>query len=115
MSAASAALLSRVFEIPGILTACTEYQDGTRLAEYPNGDVAAAEGHLSLLKMRRQLCGIVGTCGDIDPGVSAQEGADVSDNVSGERQELAMYAEDLRYTQCAADWAATQGHLDVVK
>lgn len=110
-----AVLISRVFEIPGILTTCTEYQDGTRLAEYPNGDIAAAEGHLSLLKMRRQLCRIVGTCGDKDPGVRVQEGANVSGNVPGERQELARYAEDLRYTQCAVDWAATQGHLDVVK
>ena len=115
MSSTAAAVLSRVLETPGILSTCLEYQDGITLAEYPNGDVAAAQGHLSLLKIRRQLRRICRSAGDVDVGMRIDEGKLLSGRISRAEEEREIYAEDLCYTHCAVDWAATQGHLAVVK
>lgn len=54
-SSAMAALLSQVMETPELINACMVYQDGTKMALYEDGDVAACSGHLSLLRLRRAL------------------------------------------------------------
>ena len=49
------ALLSQVMRTPEIFNACMVYQDGVKTVEFEDGDVASANGHLSLLRLRRAL------------------------------------------------------------
>jgi len=100
------ALLSRIVESPGLIAACTGYQDGTEMALYEDGDVAASEGHLSLLVLRRALC----TSSIIRKGSRRTGGVGTKDDYE-ERNQL----EDLKFSHRAADWAAAQGHLEVVR
>ena len=157
----------RVLEAPGLLSKCTAYQDGEGFLEYDDGDVAAAQGHLSLLRLRRALLlsslrqdgknsvddgrssveskqvddggsrreeeqineGSSSSGGEaVDDGCSSsreREEVDESDQDGGvaagrggEREEGGrekMVSRDLRFSHRAADWAATQGHLEVVR
>ena len=145
-------LLSRVVQSPGILSSCTAYQDGETFLEYEGGDVAAAQGHLGLLRLRRALLLPVlvrpqGRKESVDDGSSSSSsggtsrgfssddsgssGSSSSDDRRGEVDESGrdgvigsggtgggregMMSGDLRFSHRAADWAATQGHLEVVR
>lgn len=102
--------LSRIVQIQGLHRACTAFQDGEAFADYENGDSAAAQGHLSLLKLRRKL---------------AQRGEPFGRHPSYDLQRQMVGAlecgdpkqvqNDLRFTHRAADWAAAHGHLDVLR
>lgn len=96
-------LFCRVLETPGMLRACTAFQDGDMCAEYEDGDVAAAQGHLSLLRLRRKLA-----LGDDRP-VYAESPCDLSETCEGK------VWRDMSFSHRAADWAASQGHLEVVR
>lgn len=139
------ALLSHVLESPGLVCACMAYQDGIETLLYEDGDVAAGQGHLSLLRLRRALCrkgkGSKGSAsdssnegggggdstGDAEEKVSAtgrrgtscgsgsMEEEDEDGKQGAETMEEVLLLEDLRFSHRAADWAAAQGHLEVVR
>lgn len=121
------ALLSRVVETPGLIAACMGYQDGTEMALYQDGDVAASEGHLSLLMLRRALhtsCieggstagGTGGGCGSSDTKTrSIRKGSRRTGGVRAKDDYERNHLEDLKFSHRAADWAAAQGHLEVVR
>lgn len=112
--------LVKLLEIPGLLNKVTSYQDGETFSDYNDGDTAAAEGHLSLLRLKRALHQ------SEDKEFSAIDDAGKNDDPSvaydtprsgrgqGWRQEERVLP-DMRFTHCAADWAAKRGHLDVVR
>lgn len=155
-------LLPRVLATPGLLRACTAYQDGVEFCRYVDGDVAAAQGHLSLLRLRRSLCEKNVAKGDNgDESISSRDGgsgsgvgggggggcyssyrsiaSEVEGEEKGENREHqeakplprigneaeekgdeehragAPLLEDLNFSHRAADWAAAQGHLEVVR
>lgn len=49
------ALFAQVMQTAELFSACMAYQDGVKTALYEDGDVASANGHLSLLRLRRAL------------------------------------------------------------
>ncbi len=114
-------LLSRIVETPGLIAACMGYQDGTEMALYEDGDVAASEGHLSLLMLRRALrtssIASGSTAGGTGSGCGSSRtktprrtgGVGAKDDFEGNQ------LEDLKFSHRAADWAAAQGHLEVVR
>lgn len=157
---AVAALLSHAVETPGLISACMAYQDGVETLLYKDGDVAAGQGHLSLLRLRRALCrkgkgseggangsnneaggddgcstdaststtcridagrniistGRRGTCRG-SSSVEEEEGGEDEDwNEGGaDKEEEVLQLEDLTFSHRAADWAAAQGHLGIVR
>lgn len=145
---AMTALLSRVIENTELVNACMAYQDGLKMALYEDGDVAACNGHLSLLRLRCSLrpkgerskggdgsssCSSSTTSSTRSveertggsPEEEAEGGKQVSmvteeghtDGNEGDamQDESVRLLEDLRFTHLAADWAAAQGHLAVVR
>lgn len=139
---AARALLCRIVETPGLIAACTSYQDGTEMALYEDGDVAAAAGHLNLLILRRALgaSSIAGGTGGgrgssstnssnarnasrRTGGVGTKEGYEERNRLvladekhtEAEEEDGVCLLEDLKFSHRAADWAAAQGHLEVVR
>lgn len=149
-------LLPRVLAIPGLLRACTSHQDGLEFSLYTDGDLAAAQGHLSLLRLRHSLsesttkreCGdqsissINGgngsglgggdsSCYSSCSGIESEEEQEgkvkdqeqqegkrlprIGEEGEGERDEDQVVIADLNFSHRAADWAAAQGHLEVVR
>ncbi|CAM9344070.1 unnamed protein product [Choristocarpus tenellus] len=82
--------IARLTDTRYLLEACLAFQDGLPFNQFTSGDVAAANGHLQLLRLKAAAH----LEGDVEHG---------SGTVA------------LAFTTCAVDWAATQGHLDVVK
>ncbi|CAN0229143.1 unnamed protein product [Ectocarpus sp. 6 AP-2014] len=145
-SAVVDALLSRVLATPGLLEACTAYQHGYPFLSYNDGDLAAAQGHLSLLRLRRALCRgekreksghgskvSRGFCGSSSSSRSGITDAGENSGIGEQDQEQSQppllakdeqdagregdepLLDDLRFSHRAADWAAAQGHLKVVR
>lgn len=128
--AAAATLIARVLEAPGLLDACTAYQDGDTFNRYGDGDVAASQGHLSLLQLKHSssssslccnhshCCCLGEIAEDADPGrhdssVEREEEEEGGDGGILSRGGGALGG--MTFTHCAVDWAATQGHLEVVR
>lgn len=115
MSAPAALLLTRALEAPGLLDACTAYQDGEAFNRYRDGDVAASQGHLSLLQLKRTLCDhCLGEVADVEAGCRDSLGPEEEEE-GGDSGSGGNTLNDMRFTHCAVDWAATQGHLEVVR
>lgn len=110
--------LAHVTETPGLLRACTAFQDGDTFIEYEDGDTAAAQGHLSLLKFRRELAQ-GGNGPDDERRASTHDssrphaGSSFECHASG--PEMEQVVPDLRYTSSAADGAAANGHLETLR
>ncbi|CAM9167820.1 unnamed protein product [Scytosiphon promiscuus] len=151
-------LLPRVLSTPGLLRSCTAYQDGVEFFLYKDGDVAAAQGHLSLLRLRRSLCDRTKGVAHVDQSIGSSNcggesgvgdggcysrygsfesqgggegngtnqeqqesktlprmGEEVEVKGHGEREGGALLVEDMNFSHRAVDWAAAQGHLEVVR
>ncbi|CAM9807490.1 unnamed protein product, partial [Ectocarpus sp. 13 AM-2016] len=139
------ALLSRVLATPGLLEACTAYQHGDSFLSYDDGDLAAAQGHLSLLRLRHALRregkreetghdskvshGFCGRSRSRSGITDAEENSGRGEEDQGESHPLlpakdeedvgregdGPLLDDLKFSHRAADWAAAQGHLEVVR
>lgn len=110
--------LAHVAETPGLLRACTAFQDGDTFVRYEDGDAAAAQGHLSLLKLRRELA--QGKNGPVDERRafthdSSRTRAALSLECRASGPEAEQVVPDLRYTSSAADGAAANGHLETLR
>lgn len=124
--------LSRVLEKSALLLVCTSYQDGDAFLGYCDGDNAAAQGHLGLIKLKSGLLEQSGgekcarDCTSRDSGAAENsddwrggdstrsEGEDVHDD-GRTLEEGTLLANAMRFSHCAVDWAATQGHTEVVR
>lgn len=101
-------LLFEVLHTPGILGLCTEFQSGQSFADYEDGDTAASLGHLSLLRLRQELSQAHGNDHSEESSTIDEEG------LAGDRGRGVAMA-DLIFSQNAVNWAAAQGHLEVVR
>lgn len=138
-------MLSRVLATPGLLGACTAYQHGDSFLSYDDGDLAAAQGHLSLLRLRRALCreenkeksghgskvsrGVCGRSSSRSGITDAGENSGIGEEDQEESHPLLLakdeedagregggpLLDDLKFSHRAVDWAAAQGHLEVVR
>lgn len=83
-----------------MVTVCIGFQDGETFALYKDGDVTAAQGHLSLLKLRRELS-------------QRSNGRRASPDLFQETTAVADKDEvpyDLTYTHRAAEWGEHKGN-----